>query len=284
MGHIKHILLATDLTDRSERALERATQLCRDGRAERITLLHIVAVGLPSILSEQQLTGAQAFLAGKLAELASLGVKTPARTIVRTGDPFSSIIGEGVAAKADLILIGAPGKVPYAETIVGTTAERVIRFGECPVLLVNRAPHGRYARVLVAFDGSDGAVRSLRAALAIAPEAEYRFVHAWWPPRASFGESEDRRRSIDQDNDRLRAMIGATIQEAAAACQTAAPRISIDMVENNPYVVMSNASHWPDLLVMGTHSKGRLASTTSIGQLALHLLNESTRDILMSRP
>jgi nucleotide-binding universal stress UspA family protein len=284
MGQVRHILLATDLTDRSERALQRATQLCRDGRAERLTLLHVVAAGLPPILSEQQLTGAEAFLAGKLAELASLDVQTPARRIVRTGDPFPTIIGEGIAVKADLILVGAPGKAPYAETIVGTTAERVIRFGECPVLLINRPPQGCYARVLVAFDGSDGAIRSLTAALAIAPDAEFRFVHAWWPPRAAFGESEDRRRSIDQDNDRLKAVISATVQHAVVASQTATPRMSIDMVENNPYVVMSNASHWPDLVVMGTHSKGRLAGTTSIGHLALHLLNESTCDILMSRP
>jgi universal stress protein E len=284
MGKISHILLATDLTDRSERALQRATLLCRDGRAERFTLLHVVAVGLPPSLAEQQLTGAQAFLASKIAQLPSVGVATPASAIVRTGDPFSTIIGEGIAVKADLILVGAPGKVPYVQTVVGTTAERVIRFGECPVLLVNQPPRGPYARVLVAFDGSDGAMRSLAAALAIAPDAEFRFVHAWWPPRASFGESEDTRRSIDQDNDRLKAMISATVQHVVTPSQTAAPRMSIDMVENNPYVVMSNELRWPDLLVMGTHSKGHLASTTSIGQLALHLLNESTCDILMSRP
>jgi universal stress protein E len=284
MGKISHILLATDLTDRSEQAWQRATQLCRDGRAERVTLLHVVAVGLPPSLTEQQINGAEAFLAGKVAELPSAGVATPACVSVCTGDPFSTIIGEGIAAKADLILVGAPGKVPYAQTVVGTTAERVIRFGECPVLLVNQLPRGPYARVLVAFDGSEGAMRSLTAALSIAPDAEFRFVHAWWPPRASFGESEDTKRIIDQDNDRLKSMISATAQRVAAASQTAPLRISIEMVENNPYVVMSNELRWPDLLVMGTHSKGRLASTTSIGQLALHLLNESTCDILMSRP
>jgi universal stress protein E len=284
MGKVSHILLATDLTDRSERAFERGIELCRGGRAERFTLLHVVAVGLPSLLAEQQLTGAEAFLTGKVALLPSLGVETPVSSIVRTGDPFSTIIGEGITVKADLILVGAPGKSPYAQTVVGTTAERVIRFGECPVLLVNQPPRGPYAKVLVAFDGSDGAMRSLAAALAIAPDAEFRFVHAWWPPRASFGESEDTRRIIDQDNDRLKAMIGAMVQQAVAASPTAAPKISIDMVENNPYVVMSNELRWPDLLVMGTHSKGRLASTTSIGHLALHLLNESTRDLLMSRP
>jgi len=284
MHKIKHLLLATDLTDRSERAWQRAIELCRDGRTQRLSLLHVVAVGLPPTLSEQQLTGAQAFLADKIAQLPSMGVATPASTIVRTGHPFSTIIGEGIAVKADLILVGAPGKTPYAQTFVGTTAERVIRFGECPVLLVNQPPRGRYAKVLVAFDGSDGAMRSLAAALAIAPDAEFRFVHAWWPPRASFGESEDTRRSIEEDNDRLKAMISATVQDVVAASQTAPPRIAIDLVENNPYVVMSNELRWPDLIVMGTHSKGRLASTRSIGQLALHLLNESTRDILLSRP
>src|SRR5262245_33186185 len=283
MGKIPHILLATDLTDRSERAWQRARQLCRDGRAKRLTLLHVVAAGLPPILSGQQLSGAEAFLADKVAEFDSAGAETRAKVVVRTGDAFSTIIAEGITANTDLILIGAPGKPPYAQTLVGTTAERVIRFGECPVLLVKQPPRGPYGRILVAFDGSDGAMRSLAAALAIAPAAEFRFVHAWWPPRAAFAASEDIRRSIDEDNDRLKAMISATVHHGAAS-QTALARIAIDMVENNPYVVMSNELRWPDLLVMGTHSKGRLASTASIGQLALHLLNESTCDVLMSRP
>jgi nucleotide-binding universal stress UspA family protein len=284
MHKISHILVATDLTDRSERALERATQLCRDGRAHRLTLLHVVAVGLPPTLAAQQLNGAETFLASKLAQLPSVGIQAPAGVIVRTGNPFSTIISEGIKVKADLILVGAPGDSPYARAVVGTTAERVIRFGECPVLLINQSPRGRYARVLVAFDGSDGAMRSLAAAVAIAPDAEFRIVHAWWPPPASLGESEDTKRIIDEDNARLSTMISATVEQAAAVSEAAPPRMSMDMVEKNPYVAMTNELCWADLLVMGTHSKGRLASTASIGRLALHLLNESTHDVLMSRP
>lgn len=56
------------------------------------------------------------------------------------------------------------------------------------------------------------------------------------------------------------------------------------MVEDNPHVVMSNSLGWPDLLVMGTHSKGRLASTVSVGSLAQHLLIEASCDVLISRP
>src|SRR5262245_28618742 len=284
MHKISHILVATDLTDRSERAVERATQLCRDGRADRLIFLHVVAAGLPPILSVQQLNSAETVLAGKPAQLRSQGIETPASVIVRTGNPFSTIISEGISVKADLIMVGAPGKSPYAQTFVGTTAERVIRFGECPVLLVNQPARARYGRVLVAFDGSEGAMRSLSAALAIAPQAEFRIIHAWWPPPATFAASERTRRSIEEDNARLKAMIAAAVEQAAALFHVAAPRLSIDMVQNDPCVVMSSELGWPDLLVMGTHSKGRLASTASIGQLALHLLNESTRDILISRP
>jgi nucleotide-binding universal stress UspA family protein len=56
------------------------------------------------------------------------------------------------------------------------------------------------------------------------------------------------------------------------------------MVENNPYTVMRNESTWPDLLVMGTHSKGRLATTVTIGNLARHMLAEVACDVLVSRP
>jgi hypothetical protein len=41
--------------------------------------------------------------------------------------------------------------------------------------------------------------------------------------------------------------------------------VVIELVENNPYFVVANQSSWADLLVMGTHSRGRLASSISIG-------------------
>jgi nucleotide-binding universal stress UspA family protein len=56
------------------------------------------------------------------------------------------------------------------------------------------------------------------------------------------------------------------------------------MIEDNPYAVMRSEMGWPDLLVMGAHSKGRMATTTAIGHLARHLLAEAPCDVLVSRP
>jgi nucleotide-binding universal stress UspA family protein len=251
-----HILVATDLTDRSEHALLRALQL--KSATDRVTTLHVVASGLPE-------------------ELASCD------TAVITGSPFSTIIGEAIARAVDLIVVGKPGMHPYADLFTGTTAERIVRFSDRPVLMVKQAPRGPYERVLVAFDGSQAALRAFRSALAVAPEAEFRVVHAWWSPHVSFREIEATRQEIDDENKRLKEQI-ADAARGVVTGSGASTKVIVDLVENNPFIVISNESSWADLLVMGTHSKGRLASTVSIGKLARHLLIESSCDVLISHP
>ena len=141
MAGVEHILLATDLTDRSDRALARAVRLCPDDdRMVRLTLLHVVLAGLPSTLAHQQQTAAEDFLTNKIAELHSHGLSHTADLIVRIGDPFSTVIAESMMGKADLVVIGTPARDPYAQTLVGTTAGRIIRFSARPVLLVKRVP------------------------------------------------------------------------------------------------------------------------------------------------
>src|SRR4029453_19210137 len=102
-----------------------------------------------------------------------------------------------------------------------------------------------------------------KMALAIAPEAEFRVVHAWWAPHVSLGESETPRQQIQDENKRLKQLIADAARDAVTAAAAAA-KVTIDLVENNPYMVIANECSWADLLVIGTHSKGSLASTVSI--------------------
>jgi len=277
---LSHILVASDLTDRSDRALLRALRLMP--QAGRLTVLHVIASGLPPELAAEQQRAAESFLARRLQGL------PPERaagcgSIVLTGNVFSTIIAEAIARAIDLIVIGKPGNHPYAELFVGTTAERIIRFSDRTVLMVKQPTRERYQRVLVAFDGSEGVVRAFQMALAIAPDAEFRIVHAWWSPHVTLGEIEEARQEIHDENKRLKELIADAARQTVTASGAAA-KIMIDLVENNPYMVIANQSSWADLLVMGTHSKGRLASTVSIGRLAKHLLIESACDVLTSRP
>lgn len=275
-----HFLVATDLTDRAERALARALDLLP--AAGRLTVLHVVPTGLPPELASEHQRSTTAFLASRLG-LVPQQRAAAIQSIVVTGGAFNTIIAEAIARAADLVVIGNPTTDHYADLFTGSTAERVIRFSDRPVLMVKQAPREHYQRILVAFDGSDGAVRALHVAFALAHDAEFRIVHAWWPPHISLGEIEAARQEIQDENKRLKELIASAARQAVTASGTSA-KVTIDLVENNPYLVIANQCSWADLLVMGTHSKGRLASTVSVGKLAGHLLAESPCDVLTSRP
>jgi nucleotide-binding universal stress UspA family protein len=266
------------LTERSNRALSRALQL----EPEALTLLHVVPAGLPPELTAEHRKAAEAFLTNCLPDETSEGASNRSRAVL-TGSAFSTIIAEAISRAAHLIVIGKPGTHPFAQLFTGTTAERVIRFSDRPVLMVKHAPSGPYQRVLVAFDGSEGAMRALQTAVALAPNAEFRVVHAWWAPHVPLGDLEAARQLIDQENVRLRKLIAEAARQAVTNSGGVA-NVVIDLVENNPYIVVANQSTWADLLVMGTHSKGRLASSIGIGKLARHLLIEASCDVLTSRP
>jgi|SRR5262245_687963 len=275
---LKQILVATDLTERSEQALARTLQL----KPEALTVLHAVAPGLPNELGAEQQRSAEAFLARHLPQHTYEGASASNYVIV-TGSPFSTIISEAISRAAELIVVGKPGTHPFSELFTGSTAERVIRFSDRPVLMVKQAPSGPYRRVLVAFDGSEGAIRALQMGVTIAPDAEFRVVHAWWAPHVPLSDLEAARHAIDQENVRLKKLMIDAAQQAVTSSGKVA-NVVIDLVENNPYIVIANQYSWADLLVMGTHSKGRLATNISIGKLARHLLIEASCDVLTSRP
>ena len=273
---LNRILVASDLTEGSERALDRALRLIPD--PVQLTVLHVVPSGLPPHLVAEQQKSAKSFLAARLPQGAAGRL-----SVVVPGNAFSTIIGEAIARTADLIVIGKPDGHPYADLFKGTTAELVIRFSDRPVLMVKQAPRKPYRQILVAFDGSEGAVRALRTALAMAPDAEFRVLHAWWGPRVAFGDIEAARQVIQDENKCLKELIANAAKQAMTASGASA-KMTIDLVESNPYIAISNQCSGADLLVMGTHSKGRLASTVSVGRLATHLLVESSCDVLTSRP
>ena len=117
--------------------------------------------------------------------------------VVCAGYQFSTIISQTIARAADLVVIGAPGMHRNVDIFTGTTAERVIRFNDRPILMVKQVANGPYRRVLVAFDGSEGAVRSLHMGIRIAPKAEFG-VH----PRLEVTSCRLRRCGNGQTGDR----------------------------------------------------------------------------------
>jgi nucleotide-binding universal stress UspA family protein len=59
-----------------------------------------------------------------------------ARTVLRTGSPYQEIVGVATDEHADLVIMGTHGRGGVSRLLLGSVADRVIRFAPCPVLTV----------------------------------------------------------------------------------------------------------------------------------------------------
>src|ERR1700722_3731216 len=59
-----------------------------------------------------------------------------AESILRTGNPYEEIVNAAKQIGADLIVIGSHGYTGLSRLLLGSTADRVLQYAPCPVLVV----------------------------------------------------------------------------------------------------------------------------------------------------
>ena len=126
---LRRILWCTDFSENSPRALEFALSLAFAYGAE-ISLLHVLE------------TAGGAEQERHVLELLDEVIPDEARTwaravpVVRRGEPYQKIIEHAAHAQTDLIVMGVRGRNIVDLAIFGSTTQRVIQLGPCPVLTV----------------------------------------------------------------------------------------------------------------------------------------------------
>jgi nucleotide-binding universal stress UspA family protein len=140
---IKSILIPTDFSAYSEKALEYALPLAGQFGAQ-LTLLHVVEPTVP--LDDEgrypaalELKRVREFCESALRALAEKFKIAPEQLgglVVRCGKPFNEIALAAEELKTDLIIIATHGHTGLKHTLLGSTAERVLRHSPCPVLVV----------------------------------------------------------------------------------------------------------------------------------------------------
>lgn len=282
MSRITRLLVASDLTDRSQRAFERGLELKSEAGAS-LTVLHAVEPGLLPAIGEKRYADAEEFLHKQIADLpetkrAGLG------SDVQVGEPFTTIIDEAHKLRAELIVLGQPVKSGFKELFTGTTTDRVVRFSDLPVLVVKESPGGAYERVLVAMDLSEGAVRAFEASFGIAPDAQFLIVHAWHEAVMGFGTSDAAKRLTARENKRVRDLVERKSKEFLSRFAPRATSPQFELIEGSPEAVIRDqiARFEPDLLAMGTHARSPLKVAT-LGSLAREFLAQAPCDVLVVR-
>lgn len=133
------LLVAIDFSADSLAALASVRELARRLGSE-LVLLHVSEAGdvIPgSELAKEDRAQWQHELDAEVAQLRAEGI--PARGIVRPGYPVAEAIVEAAREeRADLIVVGSPGRSGLAERLLGGITDAVIGTASCPVVVMCR--------------------------------------------------------------------------------------------------------------------------------------------------
>jgi nucleotide-binding universal stress UspA family protein len=138
----KKILVASDLTDASRRALSTALDLAR-AVGGHVTALHVLELPyesrqwfLPGNADVQALRAALATqeetARTKLAAQVGPGVDV----VIAQGIPVDEIVTHATKVSADLIVMGTHGRRGLQHAVMGSVAERVVRTATVPVMTI----------------------------------------------------------------------------------------------------------------------------------------------------
>lgn len=147
--NLQRILVPVDFSRESAKAMRYAVTLARQFDAS-ITLVHVVepAYGppeLPNGATARRVTDRERLAKAK-SKLGNMGLRIlgPCRiveTMIRSGLAFFEITEAAKALASDLIVVGTHGYGGVTRSVMGSTAEKVIRHAPCPVLVVRPNEH-----------------------------------------------------------------------------------------------------------------------------------------------
>ena len=152
IGALKRVLVAIDLTPRGHRAFRRGLQLALGSGAD-LRLIYVSSDELPRQLQLANETFAQEELAAHAARAREEGIPTVACAVLK-GNTSEQITRAAIDDAADLIIVGPHRKSSFAQDLLGTTAGKILRSGQYPVLVARGEDGSKYASVVVAVDFS----------------------------------------------------------------------------------------------------------------------------------
>ena len=286
------ILLATDLSARSDRAFDRALQLAEHWKA-RLVLL-VVLSQESSFSRPNHFRGDDEYEDDEptLADLVEERVRaelpeTPVKIEVHVEE--AAHVGQTalrVAQENDcgLIITGIARSDALQRVSLGSTVIWLSRHSPIPTLVVQKRPQGAYARVGVATDLSDASAAAARLAAKWFADAEDRvLLHGYdMPLRELTGDLATREAATAKAhanaNAELKGWRDATLPKQAAAGWR--PRAEL----SNPVRLLRQASgdESLDLAVIATHGRSQLMDAL-IGSVAKRLLETAVTDTLIVR-
>jgi len=136
---INRILVATDASAASNRALKMAVQFAGQHNAE-LLIIHVIRdMQIPfdiKEIPELESSKFESFHDAREEIMRKIAESKKVQTAIGTGDPATSILGFARRRKVDMIVVGTRGLGKLKGTILGSVSRKVINNAETSCLIV----------------------------------------------------------------------------------------------------------------------------------------------------
>lgn len=282
-GPPKRILLATDLSARCDRALDRAASLVVAWQS-RLVVLHVLeeiapdmsdATGpLPSwrrppdpvSVTRRQL----------LADIGPLAEK--ASVVIEQGDPGEAILRTAETEGCELIMTGIARDELLGRFHLGSTVDRLLRRSRVPILVVKDRARRPYRHIVVATDFSESSRHALEAAARFFPQQKLTVFHAYDVPGPITDSASHRsayRKVVEQQ-------CAAFLQGMTKPGRWQPPHVLIEAGAPDDLLRDYARHEEVDLVVLGTHGRGALFEVF-LGSVAKQIMDVLPCDALVVR-
>lgn len=264
----KKILLATDLSARGDRALDRATQLARQWGAELVAVHALESESLDTpehrgLPSWRRPPDAAALVERQIRE--DIRGELPNLKVIVEEGPAPRVVLEAVQReRPDLVVLGLGRSRGLGGGGVGRTVDELFRRSPTSVLVVKRRPNGPYSHLLVGTDYTDESRRGLEVAARLFPTAVLALMHAYeMPYRAVILDTQ-----LGRDYGEMERATAREFLARADLAEETRERIVTLIEDGPPEVRMSNyvMEQGADLTVIGAFERSRLFHVMIVGR------------------
>ena len=259
---MQHIMVAHDLSDKAQIALQRGVQLAEQHQA-RLSVLHVLEDHLPKAVVEKQMLVSDALLNQQLQDC---NAQNP-QVLIKMGRPAQAIVAAQRAHSVDFLVMGDHHQ-DSPEYFSGTTLERVLQRSLVPVLLAVETE-------IVPLDFSLCACNALHQLYKLLPQAAS--IHALHVLEKAEVHGGD-----DAELDWQTSLFDQLVMDEKAKLPEAGPQISHELRQGELHNCLAQviAEHQPQILALGKHGRGILADAL-LGSLAQYFLENPPCDVLV---
>jgi nucleotide-binding universal stress UspA family protein len=285
----KTILAAVGRLPQDIAVLKRAIEVAATSGAE-LQVIHVL--DLPGHAGELEdvtsFLGQIAFAARDSIKLALTELGADPREVriqIVLGPHAIALINICKDLSPDLIVMRAHHKLKLKDKILGSTTDRVIAAAETPVLVVKRAAKSPYAGIVLATNGTDGALEMSRFVTALLPAARLTLVQAVQiPPQLKEAMLRVGSRQGELKTLRMK-LVGEAEDHLRTITAPTGLNLKSRVLKGDPAKVLRQicSDKDVDLMVLG-QGRASLVRRAFIGSVSRRLLRDARCDVLIWSP